>query len=247
MTEVEAMGIFEKNSAIVKGYFVYASWKHGEVYVDKDIVLVDPQENAHLGYGLAEKLIKLDPDIIIGPEMGGALIAPWVAFYLSRAKQHRVLSIYAEKEGSGFKIRPRHIQLIQNKKIVIVDDILTTGGSVSKVVQAVNAAEEVPIAIAVLWNRGNVTLADIYNSSGMQLFSLVNKQFNAWPEEECPLCKEGVAVNTDLGHGEEFLEKNKDKFLVCPNCGGLAVYTDKSRGVYCCRQCGAVPAGLEFE
>ncbi|PJE58711.1 MAG: hypothetical protein COU83_02385 [Candidatus Portnoybacteria bacterium CG10_big_fil_rev_8_21_14_0_10_40_22] len=252
MTEIEAKGIFERNNALRKGHYVLLGKDHSEYYVDKNAVLCNPQEASYLYIALAAKLAeaRLDPEIIIGPQMSGALMAPWVAYYLSQTLRHKILSLYAEKYCNDFKLRPQAIQVMNGKKVVLMDDIFQRGTSFSGMAKTVNNAKGIIIGAGVLWRRGQYDLTNFFNCRGniINLISLINTKLPSWPNEKlCPLCFAGIPINTDLGHGKEFLKKSRDKLFVCPNCGGIADWIDKPAGIFCCRKCHAVPAGLEFD
>ena len=96
-------------------------------------------------------------------------------------------------------------KLIPGKKVLVVEDILTTGGSAKKVVEAVRACGGEVVGLGVLCNRDNVKAEDVGDVP--ELFALTNVQMESWPEKECPLCIEGVSINTEVGKGREYLDK----------------------------------------
>ena len=94
---------------------------------------------------------------------------------------------------------------ISGKRILVVEDVLTTGGSARKVIEAVLAMGGVVVGLGVLWNRGGVTVEALGNPPKVE--ALVSKRYDDWPEDACQLCAQGVPVNTDAGKGREFLER----------------------------------------
>jgi orotate phosphoribosyltransferase len=110
-----------------------------------------------------------------------------------------VLGVYAEKQGDGFVIRRGYDQLGRSKKILVVEDILNTGGSVRKVVDAVRALPADVVGVAALCNRGGVKSKDLGNVP--QVFALMDISLEAWEPEDCPLCKKGMPINTQVGKG----------------------------------------------
>lgn len=248
MTEADAIAIFERNGAIKTGHYVYLGGDHGKQYIDKKLVLENIGEADYLCLALAVKLTEagIDPEIIIGPQTGGALMAPRVAYHLSQTLKHEVLRLCAEKNGKNFKISPQAIKAMLDKRIVIVDDVFQRGTSVGRMIKALNEVKGTIVGIGVLWNRSGNALVTYKN---IEFVNLINLQLTAWspPTEPCPLCIAGTPISTDLGHGKEFLEDNKDKLCACPACGGIADWIDKVAGFFCCRKCHAVPAGLEFD
>ena len=205
--------IFEQCGAILKGHFVYTSGRHGEVDVNKHAIY--PFQHIHrLCDGLAEKLKKQSPmdalidiDAVVAPAFWGIVLSRLMADRITDFNWNdglSTLAIYAEKNGDKFVIRRGYDKLIAGKNVWIVDDIMTTGGSVKKVVEAAADCGAKVCGAAVLWNRGGVT-ADMLGVP--HLFSLVEKQLDSWNEADCPLCKSGAPINQEVGKGREFLTR----------------------------------------
>lgn len=118
-------------------------------------------------------------------------------------------AIYAEKvaDSDSFEIRRGYAEFVKNRPALVIEDVLTTGGSVRKVVDAVRAAGGHVIGVGALWNRGGVTLEDTCGEG--RLVTLINQRLQEWNEAECPLCCAGVPVNTEVGHGRKFLESKQ--------------------------------------
>jgi orotate phosphoribosyltransferase len=130
-----------------------------------------------------------------------------------------VRAVYAEKDGDRFVFRRGYDKLVAGKRVLLVEDVITTGGSIKKVIEAVRALNGNPIGLGALCNRGVVEAETL----GVPILrALANPTFLTWAETDYPLCRDGVPVNTDVGKGKDWLARNTDKFLVCPHCGGLA-------------------------
>jgi len=106
-----------------------------------------------------------------------------------------------------FVIKRGYDKLVAGKKVLIVEDVLTTGGSVKKVVEAVRAIGGEVVAVAALCNRGKVTSQMIGDVP--ELFSLINLDLQMYDETDCPLCQNNIPVNTNVGKGKEFLAKKQ--------------------------------------
>lgn len=203
--------IFKKISAIItKTHVVYASTKHGNAYVNKDAVYPHTKEIARLCKMIAEKFKGQGVEVVAAPTIGGVILSQWTAHYLSKFDKKDVLAVFAEEESlpSGEKKRffkRGYDKLIPNKKVLVVEDILTTGGSVKKVIDAVKSLNGNVVACAALVNRGSVKDEDV----GARVSALVDIDLTSWDENDCPLCKRGVPVNTDVGKGREFLCRTK--------------------------------------
>lgn len=99
--------------------------------------------------------------------------------------------------------------LVAKKRVLVVEDVLTTGASVRKVVEATRILGSDVVGLGVLCNRGGVTPQDVGNPP--KFFSLVNIKLDSWEEAECPLCARGVPINIDVGKGKEYLAQKAMK------------------------------------
>jgi len=186
--------------AIVTGsHIVYTSGKHGSAYVNKDAVYPDTAHVAELCRDLADAAASHRPEIVCGPAMGGIILAQWTGHHLG------LPAVYAEKTAEGgMALRRGYDKLVAGKRVLVVEDVLNTGGSVREAVGAVRAAGGDPVVVAALVNRGGVTAADVGVPA---LVALLEVELDAWDAATCPLCRDGVPVNTDVGKGREFLAK----------------------------------------
>ncbi|MFA5133405.1 MAG: phosphoribosyltransferase family protein [Patescibacteria group bacterium] len=207
------MNIFQQTGAILHGHFVYTSGRHGEVYINKDAIY--PFQHIHrLCDGLAKKINRpflVDVDAVVAPALGGIVLSRLMADRITEFDWNdntAVMAIYAEKNGDRFVIRRGYDRLIACRKVLVVDDIMTTGGSVKKVVEAVRLCRAEVCGAAVLVNRGGITAEDL---GVPKLVSLQEWRFESWEENDCLLCKQGVPVNTDVGKGREFLTRQAVK------------------------------------
>ena len=154
-------------------------------------------------------------EVVIAPAIGGVILSQWTAHHLSEITGREVFGVYAEKEWYAevnlapepFVIKRGYDKLIAGKNVLVVEDVLTTGGSAKKVVEATRAIGGNVIGLGVLCNRGGVTPQDVADVP--KLIALVNVKLDAWDEGDCPLCKQGVPINTDVGKGREFLARKQ--------------------------------------
>lgn len=145
---------------------------------------------------------------MIAPAIGGVILSQWIAFHLEDLTNKQTLAVYAEKSedhGRTFVIRRGYDQLIRGKRVLVAEDVLTTGGSVKKVIHAVRAAGGIVVGIGALCNRGDVAFQDIDDPP--ELISLMNVHFESWDELACELCAKQVPINTTIGKGLEFLHR----------------------------------------
>lgn len=109
------------------------------------------------------------------------------------------------KRAGTFTIGRGYDKFISGKNVLVVEDVLTTGSTAKKVVEAVRTAGGNIVGLGVLCNRGGITTRDVGDVP--KLVTLVNVKLDAWDEKDCPLCRQGVPVNTDVGKGREFLAR----------------------------------------
>ena len=113
-----------------------------------------------------------------------------------------VWAAYADKDGQGgFILKRGYDRLVKGKKTLIVEDLTTTGGSVKKVVEVLRTLGAEVAGVIVLANRGGVTKEAVGNPPVFE--ALVNVELESWEPEACELCKRGIPVNTDVGHGKK--------------------------------------------
>jgi len=190
---------------ITDSHLVYTSGLHGSTSVNKYALYTDSVSVSSVCSILATAIITagIDAQVIVGPAMGGITLSQWTAYHLWRKLGSKVLSVFAEKIflGDAMELKHGYEKIVKDKRVFIVEDVLTTGGSVKKTIEAVSRACGTVVGVD-LFNRGNITA----ESLGVpRLMSLVELELSTYNPETCPLCATGVPINTDVGKGKEFL------------------------------------------
>ena len=207
MNEEQVLEILQKVGAFRAGHFVFVSGLHADTYVNKNAMSPYTPEMSTLCRGIAELFKGQGVEAVVGPSTGGIILSQWVAYHLSELEGREVYGVYADKDGEAFVIKRGYDEVIKGKKTLVVEDLVTTGGSLKKVVaEARRVGADVVGAVAIC-NRGDVTKEMTGNPPVFK--SLLTVQLDQWPAEECDLCKRGIPVNTDIGHGKEFIAKKK--------------------------------------
>lgn len=191
-------------AVITDSHLVYTSGKHGSTYFNKDAIYPHTEVTSMLCEEIARHFKDKGIEVVIAPAVGGVILSQWIAYHLTKITGREVLGVYAEKDGDDFVIKRGYDKLSSGKKVLIVEDILTTGGSVKKVIDAARAVGANVIGLGVLCNRGGITAEDVSNPP--ELFALINVNFDAWDEKNCPLCAKQVPINTDVGHGRKYIQ-----------------------------------------
>jgi len=206
MTESEVLDLLQKVGAFRSGHFVFTSGLHSDSYVNKDALFAHPNEVSQICRAFAERFADAHVDAVLAPAVGGVVLSQWTAYHLGHITGREVYGIYADKDGNGgFVVKRGYDAMIKGKNVLVVDDLTTTGGSIKKVVEAARAVGANVVSAAVIANRGDVTKEQVGNPD--QFVSLVNIHLESWPADDCDLCKKGIPVNTDVGHGMQYMAR----------------------------------------
>jgi len=181
MNKVEE--IFDKSGAILRGHFKLASGLHSPIYWEKFQVLQFPHYTQQLCHLIAAHFQEQGVQVVAGPTTGGIILA----FEVGRQLGAR--SIFAEKEGSGERTFRRGFNIDPGERVLVVDDILTTGGSIHEVLTAVNKLGGKVIGIGVLVDRSTRQI-----EFGAPLFSCLHSETITYTPQDCPLCAAQVPL-----------------------------------------------------
>ncbi|MFC1908132.1 orotate phosphoribosyltransferase [Chloroflexota bacterium] len=169
--------IFQKSGTILKGHFLLTSGLHSSVYWEKFRVLQSPSYTEQLCCLITAYFHKQKIQVVAGPTTGGIILAYEVA------RQLGVRGIFAEKKGATERAFKRGFSINPGERVLIVDDILTTGSSIRQVLTAVTNQGGVVIGIGVLVDRSEKKL-----EFGVSLFSCLRSITPTYTPQNCPLC-----------------------------------------------------------
>ena len=181
-TTSDAESIFREAGAVMEGHFLLTSGLHSPVYWEKFRVLEQPRHTERLCRMIATHFQDQNVELVAGPTTGGVIISYEVA------KQLGLRSIFAEREGATRVFR-RGFEIMPGERVLVVDDILTTGGSVREVISEVKRKGGQLIGIGVLVDRSEGAVG-----FGAPLFSCYKTSVPTYRPEECPLCRKGIPV-----------------------------------------------------
>ena len=180
--EKQVMEILEETGALLKGHFTLSSGLHSEFYVQCAKIFEYPKYGEVIGRMIAEKIIQsgLKPDVVIGPALGGIIVAYEVGKYTGAR------AMFTEREDSQMKLR-RGFELDRGDKVIIVEDVVTTGKSTLEVEEVVKSFGSEIIGYASIINRsGKETLFEKPYSYLLKL------DFPTFTPDNCPLCQAGI-------------------------------------------------------
>lgn len=207
MTEQEFLNILKQTGGYIsESHIVATSGKHLDAYLNKDAIYPHTRAVSAVCKAIAELYANENIEAVVGPSLGGIILSQWTAYHLSEMTGRDVLGIYTEKTESKDQILTRgYDALVKGKQVLVVEDILTTGGSLAKVVRTVKAAGGTVVAACAMVNRDPDKIDDTV--IGAPLKTLAALRLPAWDEADCPMCKNNVPINTAVGKGREFLAK----------------------------------------
>jgi orotate phosphoribosyltransferase len=185
ISQAEVERVFRDAGALRDGHFVLASGRHSPTYLEKFQVLQHPADTERLCGAIASWARSRDVATVAGPTTGGIILAHEVA------RQLGLRAIYAERReaGAGRELR-RGFSLARGERVLVVDDIMTTGGAIEETIDAVRAAGGSVAAAAVLVDRSGGSARP-----GVPLLALWRLDIPTYAPAECPLCAKGVPAS----------------------------------------------------
>jgi orotate phosphoribosyltransferase len=173
---------FRQSGALLEGHFRLSSGLHSERYLQSALVLQYPEFAGEMGEAIAERTRHLQPTVVMSPALGGIVIGQEVGRALG------VRAIFAERQDGALRLR-RGFSLGPAERVLVVEDVITTGGSTRETIDvATSAGAHVCGAAAIIDRGSDPSRLDI------PLFALVKLDVPAWQPEACPLCARGEPV-----------------------------------------------------
>ena len=175
----QVLDLFRRVGALLEGHFKLSSGLHSPGYLQSALVLQYPGEAEALGAALADAVRPLTPDVVMSPALGGIVIGQEVARAL------KVPAIFAERQDGKLSLR-RGFSLAPGSRVLVVEDVVTTGGSTRETMDVATAAGGVVVGAASIIDRsgGNQGLSVPYSS-------LAQVVFPTYQPDVCPLCAAG--------------------------------------------------------
>ncbi len=186
--------IYKDAGALLSGHFILSSGNHSPNYLQSAKVLEDTQRAELLATALAKQIkdAGVEVDTVCAPALGGVI----AGYELARALGVR--SIFVERKGGEMELR-RGFEVSKDEKVLICEDIITTGGSALEAAKIIESLGADVVAFAALANRGfckregteNTPKAECKLPTNKPLFALADFEFEIYEADNCPLCKEG--------------------------------------------------------
>jgi orotate phosphoribosyltransferase len=177
--------LFARSGALLDGHFVLKSGRHAGRYLEKFLVLQHPELGVEICRRFAEVLEPYRPTLVVGPTTGGVLLS----FETARQIGGTVRAAFAEPVATGGRALRRGWPVAPSERVVLVDDILTTGASLVETVEAVRAAGVEPVAAAVIVDRSTAPV-----QLGAPLHAIGSLDIPSWDASACDLCATGIPL-----------------------------------------------------
>jgi len=181
MTRDALLDLYRRSGALLEGHFRLTSGLHSPGYLQCALVLQHPQHAEALGRSIADLTRELRPTVVLSPALGGVVIGQEVARALG------VRALFAERQDGVLTLR-RGFIISEADRVLVVEDVLTTGGSTRETMQVARAAGGQVVGAASIVNRGR----DV--ELGVPYVSLVQIDLPTFEPDKCPLCAQGMPV-----------------------------------------------------
>lgn len=181
MTEQQVLDVLQDCGAVMSGHFKLSSGRHSDTYAEKFRALEVPSIAERLGKAIAERTASSKPDVVLSPAVGAIVLG------FTAAAELGCRFIFAEREAGEMKLR-RGFHIDPTERVLVVEDVVTTGKSLREVLALVPKGQLV--GTACLIDRTGGSQPDLV------LDALASLDVPSWTSEECPLCREGIALDS---------------------------------------------------
>ncbi len=192
---------------IKNGHFVNASGRHSAEFVDEHALYPHPTHVLNFCGQIAKHFGRHYIHVVAGAGVGGGILAHATAHELTKGMDSGVFAVYAEKhrdKTKGFRFAYGYDGYLRHGNVLIVKDIITNGENVRELVKVARECGGHVVGVGALFNCGSSSAVSL---GVPNLFSMVRIEMPSWSEEDCPLCRDGVPVNEEVGKGREYLAK----------------------------------------
>jgi len=183
MKEIEVLKIFESSQALLTGHFILSSGLHSDRYLQTALVLQEPAMALVLGGELAKRFSGEPISVVIGPALGGVVVAFAVANGLEGSR-----AIFAERQEGLFSLR-RGFEIRKGEKVLVVEDVITTGGSIREVIAMVESFQAEVCAVAAVAERSCQPV-----DFGVRKEVLLHLPLTTFPPDNCLLCRQQIPL-----------------------------------------------------
>jgi len=215
MEEACVWELLASSGSYKKGHFVLNSGYHSDRFIEKVLATADPEVRYELANAIVDWTFgkkSLSAEVIVGSPMGAITLAAEVSSWCEAPV------VWLEKKpvikrgqiATKLRLRDANRKLVKDKEVLLVEDVITKGTNTEEALEVLEKAGAKVVAVACIVNR-----EDYEPPKGIEFLYLAHEPpegaIISWLPDACPLCEKGVSINTDSGHGQEFLEKISTK------------------------------------
>ena len=190
----------EIENVIKRGHFLLTSGRHSDVYINKDAIFCNPDLFNDVINIMYMKVHQLDFDVVTGPAIAGAVLAAPLARNLGKifVYPEKIINGPACPISEGMQFRRGYDKVLKDKKVILIEDIITTGGSVLKTIDAIHECGGTVEKVIAIWNRSKWT------TEHCEVDSIIKETVESWEADDCPMC-------------EAWLKEEHHKCDTCPS------------------------------
>lgn len=182
ITNEKALELLKDAGVLLEGHFLLTSGRHSEKYLQCAKIFKDTALSELLCKELSDRLGDNKPDVVCGPAIGAILMSYEVS------RQLKTPNIFAERENGNMVFR-RGFEVLAGQKILVVEDVVTTGGSVKEVIKLIQDAGGIVSGVGAIVDRTGGKI-----DFGVPFYSVLSVEVESFEPENCPICKTGTPV-----------------------------------------------------
>ncbi|MFZ5517754.1 MAG: orotate phosphoribosyltransferase [Candidatus Zhuqueibacterota bacterium] len=182
MKKDDVLKIFKETGAFLEGHFLLTSGLHSPHYFQCAKVLQYPKHAEKLCWEITYHYMSEKVDVVVGPALGGIIVAQEVGRLMSAR------AIFSERENNVMTLR-RGFEICKDERVLVVEDVVTTGGSILEVIDLVKNAEAQLVGVAFLVDRSQNRV-----QFSVPKYAVMEMDVVTYKPEECPLCKTGMEL-----------------------------------------------------
>jgi len=179
LPESKILSIFKETGALLSGHFLLTSGLHSDAYFQCALVFQYPRHAETLCRAIADHFYQDEIQLVIAPAVGGIVVGQEIARLLG------VRSVFTERVDGKMTLR-RGFRIHKGEKVLVAEDVTTTGGSVKEVIDVVKAGGADPVSVAAVVDRSGGSI-----NFGIPYFSLLKMNVNNYKPDQCPMCQSG--------------------------------------------------------
>lgn len=176
----------DRGNMLREGHFVFRSGVHATALIDRDLLLADPGTASRFGYTIAKAFFTEHVDTVATPSIWGAGLSQWIGYFL----EPKANVVDATLVGNDLLIAEKLIPFIENKRVLLADNMVLSGKTMTRFLHLIQELNGVPVGIATIWSAGQSEIA------GLPVTSLLNAIYPSYLPDACPACAEQLELQS---------------------------------------------------